>query len=258
MLEFEQLLKVFFSDNGSRDDLLRTLRDVRAGAHERTLRNIEVARSVLDRRTPFPQRDAVNQLVGTFLMDFDDTVDRWAEWAIGIVETWPEDPASAEPDLAAVEATMRRAMERTARWRPQARVTASVSRWPPSGGGRRSTSRARRRPGSGPGRRSGRANAAVGRWVHAEPGEGGEGGGEAGPGRRRQPRMAQPVRRRLAPAVDDRPARALGGVERLGVVEEGGRHRQGHLPPRAGEGVDHPQLEPALRGRTGGNSVVRW
>ena len=117
VLEFEQLLKVFFSDNGSRDDLLRTLRDVRAGAHERTIRNIEVARSVLDRRTPFPQRDAVNQLVGTFLMDFDDTVDRWAEWAIGIVEGWPEDPLSAEPDLAAVEETMRRAMERTGRWR---------------------------------------------------------------------------------------------------------------------------------------------
>ena len=117
VLEFEQLLKVFFSDNGSRDDLLRTLRDVRAGAYERTLRNIEVARSVLDRRTPFPQRDAVNQLVGTFLMDFDDTVDRWAEWAIDIVERWPDDPAAAEPDLAAVEATMRRAMDRTARWR---------------------------------------------------------------------------------------------------------------------------------------------
>lgn len=121
VLEFEQLLKVFFSDNGSRDDLLRTLRDVRAGAHERTLRNIEVARSVLDRRTPFPQRDALNQLVGTFLMDFDDTVDRWAEWAIDIVEAWPEDPAAAEPDLAAVEATMRRAMERTGGGAPQAR-----------------------------------------------------------------------------------------------------------------------------------------
>lgn len=120
VLEFEQLLKVFFSENGSRDDLLRTLRDVRAGANERALRNIEVARTVLDRRTPFPQRDAVNQLVGTFLMDFDDTVDRWAEWAIGIVERWPDDPASAEPDLAAVEVTMRRAMERTATWRATA------------------------------------------------------------------------------------------------------------------------------------------
>lgn len=122
VLEFEQLLKVFFSENGSRDDLLRTLRDVRAGAYERTMRNIDVARSVLDRQTPFPQRDAVNQLVGTFLMDFDDTVDRWAEWAIGVVEGWPEGPGVAEPDLVAIEAALRRAMERTAQWRA---VTAS-------------------------------------------------------------------------------------------------------------------------------------
>ena len=117
VLEFEQLLKVFFSENGSRDDLLRTLHDVRAGVHERRQRNIEVARSVLDRRTPFPHRDAVNQLVGTFLMDFDETVDRWAEWATAIVETWPDDPAEAEPDLAEVEAAVRRAMDGTARWR---------------------------------------------------------------------------------------------------------------------------------------------
>lgn len=117
VLEFEQLLKVFFSDNGSRDDLLRALHEVRAGAYERTLRNVEVARSVLDRRTPFPRRDAVNQLVGTFVMDFDDMVDRWAEWAIGIVEGWPDEPAAAEPDLVAVEATLRRATDRTAQWR---------------------------------------------------------------------------------------------------------------------------------------------
>ncbi len=120
VLEFEQLLKVFFSENGSRDDLLRTLQDVRAGVQERRQRNIEVARSVLDRRTPFPHRDAVNQLVGTFLMNFDETVDRWAEWATGIVETWPDDPAEAEPDLAEVEAALRRAMEGTARWRAAA------------------------------------------------------------------------------------------------------------------------------------------
>jgi PadR family transcriptional regulator AphA len=117
ILEFEQLVKVFFSENGSREDLLRTLREVRAITYERTLHNIEVSRSVLDRRTPFPHRDAVNQLVGTFLMDFDDMVDRWAEWAAGVVEQWPEDPGAAEPDLAAVEVVLRRASDRTARWR---------------------------------------------------------------------------------------------------------------------------------------------
>lgn len=126
VLEFEQLLKVFFSENATRDDLLRTLHAVRAGVDERRQRNVEVARSLLDRRTPFPQRDAINQLVGTFLMDFDDTVDRWAEWSTQLVEAWPDDPADAEPDLAELEATLRKAMERTAQWR--AAVTPAPSR----------------------------------------------------------------------------------------------------------------------------------
>ncbi len=91
------------------------------------------------------------------------------------------------------------------------------------------------------GRAAGPVDVAVGErggrpLVHAEPGEGVQGGGEAGAGGGRQPRMAQAVGGGLAPAVDDRPAGALGRVERLGVVEEGGRDRQRHLPPRAREG----------------------
>ena len=117
VLEFEGLLKVFLGDSGSRDDLLRTLGEVRAQVHERMLRNVDVARSVLDRRTPFPRRDAVNQLVGTFLIDFDETVDRWAEWAMGVVATWPERPVEAQPDLDAVEDALRRTLDRVERWR---------------------------------------------------------------------------------------------------------------------------------------------
>ena len=117
VLEFEQLVKVFFSENASREDLLSTLRDVRADSYERMSGHIQVARSVLDGRSPFPHRDAVNQLVGTFLMEFDDMVDRWAEWATGVVEQWPDDPGAAEPDLEAVEAVLRRVLDRTARGR---------------------------------------------------------------------------------------------------------------------------------------------
>lgn len=35
-------------------------------------------------------------------------VGEWAEWASAIVEKWPDDPRSTEPDWAALEASVRR------------------------------------------------------------------------------------------------------------------------------------------------------
>ncbi|MGH8940229.1 MAG: PadR family transcriptional regulator, partial [Actinomycetes bacterium] len=92
VLEFEQLLKVFFAENGSTEDLRRTLLDARSWAHQRTLVNIEVGRSYLEGRGPFPERAAITILVGRFLDDLLETVDRWAEWAGEVVETWPDQP----------------------------------------------------------------------------------------------------------------------------------------------------------------------
>lgn len=117
VLEFEQLLKVFFSNNGTTDDLRRTLYDARAWAHERTLVNIEVGRSYLEDRGPFPERAAVNLLVGRFLDDFLETVDRWAEWATETIEPWPAHPGDAAADPAALAHTVQRAAERADRWR---------------------------------------------------------------------------------------------------------------------------------------------
>ncbi|SRR6266851_3247057 len=117
VLEFEQLMKVFFADNGTTDDLRRQLAAARAWAHERTLVNIEVGRSYLEDRSPFPERAAVNMVVGRFLDDFLDTVDRWAQWATETIDTWPEHPRDAEADPAAQAESIRQAVERAARWR---------------------------------------------------------------------------------------------------------------------------------------------
>jgi len=116
VLEFEQLMKVFFGDNGTTDDLRRTLNDTRAWAYERTLMNIEVGRSYLEDRGPFPERGAVNMLVGRFLDDFLETIDRWAAWATDTVEPWPEHPRDAEADPAALADTIQQAVARAARW----------------------------------------------------------------------------------------------------------------------------------------------
>lgn len=123
VLEFEQLMKVFFADNGTTDDVRRTLDEARAWAHERTLVNIDVGRSYLEGRSPFPERAAVNMLVGRFLDDFLETVDRWAEWAAETVDTWPDCPRDAEADPVALARSVDQAVARAARWRAHLAAT---------------------------------------------------------------------------------------------------------------------------------------
>jgi hypothetical protein len=48
-------------------------------------------------------------LAGAFLTDFYALVARWAEWATGIVESWPDDPAEARVDPAVFDEILRRA-----------------------------------------------------------------------------------------------------------------------------------------------------
>jgi hypothetical protein len=104
--------------NGTTDDLRRQLEDARAWAHERTLVNIDVGRSYLEDGGPFPERAAVNMLVGRFLDEFLDTVDRWAAWATDMTEAWPAHPRDAPIDPVELAETIEHAVERAARWNP--------------------------------------------------------------------------------------------------------------------------------------------
>ena len=117
VLEYEQLMQVFFATSGTTDDIRRCLQDMRAWVDERTTTNIDVARSYLDGDGPFPERAAVNLLVGRFLDDFLETIDRWAEWAEGVVDDWPEDPGRAAQDRVELERSLRQAVARSKRWR---------------------------------------------------------------------------------------------------------------------------------------------
>jgi DNA-binding PadR family transcriptional regulator len=98
VLEFEQLLKVFFADHGTKADALQATANIRAWAKERTEENIAVARSYLAGTGPFPERAAVISVVGRFHTDFADMVANWADWAAGVINTWPDDPSRAQPD----------------------------------------------------------------------------------------------------------------------------------------------------------------
>lgn len=109
VLEFEQLLKVTFAENGTRADALATLAATRAWAEERNQDNVTAARAYLTGEGPFQERAAQAALTGRFLTDFYAMVARWADWATATVEEWPDDPRRAEPDREAMEETLRRA-----------------------------------------------------------------------------------------------------------------------------------------------------
>lgn len=108
VLEFEQLLKVFFSDHGTKPDALHAVATIKEWARERNAENIAVARSYLAGTGPFPERAAVLSVVGRFLADFADMVNTWADWAADTIEGWPDDPSQAEPDWTVMKRLARR------------------------------------------------------------------------------------------------------------------------------------------------------
>ena len=103
VLELEFLVKVFLAEHGTREDLLATLTGVTAWAQQRALQDAEIAGSYLGGTGPFPDRTAQLVLVGRYLSDFSEMTERWAHWATGQVEQWPDDPAARTPDRAALQ-----------------------------------------------------------------------------------------------------------------------------------------------------------
>lgn len=97
-VEFEQLVKVFFAEHGTRDDLLATLASVRTWLEDSALQSEGIPHEYLERRGPYPQRLPWLILTGRFLYEMDLAVERWLDWATGVVETWPQDVTAAQPD----------------------------------------------------------------------------------------------------------------------------------------------------------------
>jgi PadR family transcriptional regulator, regulatory protein AphA len=119
VLEWETLLKVFFAEHGSKDDLLAAIEDARTWTERQLASTLEIPRGYLQGQGPFPERLAWILLSGQFLKEFTLAVGRWAEWATEVVEAWPDDIRDAEPNWAALEAMavdaddyLRRAAER--------------------------------------------------------------------------------------------------------------------------------------------------
>lgn len=115
VLEFEQLVKVFFAEHGSKADLLATLGGVEAWIERRARQSAGISQGYLAGEGPFPERLPWLILAGKFLDDFDVMVENWAAWATAVVESWPDDIRAADPDIATLDAMARRNDQQLAR-----------------------------------------------------------------------------------------------------------------------------------------------
>ena len=96
--EDEALVKVFLADHGTKEDLLAQLRAYQDSCREEDAWHRELS-AQRQRDRPFPQRMHINALISRYFAEWSAAMDRWAEWAIGEVESWEsvaEPPAHLE------------------------------------------------------------------------------------------------------------------------------------------------------------------
>ena len=90
--EFEGMLKVFFADAGSREQLLDTLDRIEQEASQR----IDTLSAFATSEMPFPRRMHLRALTLTLQLEQEDAVRRWTRWAREQVEQWTaaDDPGA--------------------------------------------------------------------------------------------------------------------------------------------------------------------
>ncbi|HVE64449.1 MAG TPA: PadR family transcriptional regulator [Mycobacteriales bacterium] len=103
VLEYEQLVKVFFAEHGTKQDLLATIDSARAWIEERAAETEQIPYEYLEGRGAYPERLPWLIITGRFLDEIDRAVCRWADWATTEVESWPEDISKAQPDWTTLE-----------------------------------------------------------------------------------------------------------------------------------------------------------
>ncbi len=91
LVEFEGAVKVLFAEQGTKEQLLATLRSIRESAQRTREEHVGLASDLAHTGGPFPDRLHVNTLVFKFMWEQTDTIIRWASWAEQEVSGWPED-----------------------------------------------------------------------------------------------------------------------------------------------------------------------
>jgi PadR family transcriptional regulator, regulatory protein AphA len=100
-LESEALVRSMFAESGTKEDLLRTLRELDEQARAARAQLLEQGVDYLAAGGPFPARLHLIALNGRFLLAFTQLLSDWARWAIDEVRTW-EDTGPIEPERDAI------------------------------------------------------------------------------------------------------------------------------------------------------------
>lgn len=126
-LESEPLLKVFFADQGSKSDLLDTIRAISAAAGKQQAVLEGMAQEYRDGVGPFPGRLAVNVLALSLIWDHLEATIAWSRRAEAAVLDWrkpgPGETPPWPPSLLTRYETDMQAADRRRKTRPSRRKT---------------------------------------------------------------------------------------------------------------------------------------
>lgn len=103
-VEFEQLVRVFFGDQGSPAQLQASIE--RAGAQARAARSElgDIVAAAAADDTAIRSRDAVSALGLRLVIDLHTTIAEWSDWAAAVVDDWDDTRTPAWDGYAAVHA----------------------------------------------------------------------------------------------------------------------------------------------------------
>jgi DNA-binding PadR family transcriptional regulator len=89
VLEFEGMVKVFFADGGSIEQLRATLTAIGQAAEDRLVELEEKVEELTRSEVQFAERVHLNALGLRFVLDHERAIAGWARWALAEVEGWP-------------------------------------------------------------------------------------------------------------------------------------------------------------------------
>ncbi|MGH2660777.1 MAG: PadR family transcriptional regulator [Actinomycetota bacterium] len=95
--ESEALVRVEFAEQGAKEDLLRTLRDLQEQADELKARRLAQLEGYLNEGGPFPERMHIHALIGPLMIEQAALFSDWARRAEEEVSRWPDVSQTAAP-----------------------------------------------------------------------------------------------------------------------------------------------------------------
>ena len=140
-LESEGLLRLHFAEQGTKEDLLRILRELREQADELKARRVSQLEGYLQDGGPFPERMHIHALIGPLLIEHATLFSDWARRAEEEVARWPDVTETAAPrGLEIIRAFLSAHHEDNGRHKSERRAGSAIGQAKPTVRPRRRTS----------------------------------------------------------------------------------------------------------------------